>query len=69
MEDFGWMVISDGQVPEGIHSPISPADRRIVRTDYFTLDGRRTDAPLSGGIYLQRTTYHDGTVETKKLFR
>lgn len=68
MEDFGWMVVSDGQVPEGIHSPISPADRRIVRTDYFTLDGRRTDAPLSGGIYLQRTTYHDGTVETKKLF-
>lgn len=41
----------------------------ILRTEFFTLDGRRVAAPLRGVITLRIDHYSDGTVTTRKTKR
>ena len=65
MEDFGWMVISDGQAPSSVTRPV--ADATPVGTQYFTLDGRRISTPTTDGIYIRRTVMSDGTVQGAKV--
>lgn len=43
-------------------------DGELVNTEYFTLDGVKT-APSVSGMYVQKKTYSDGSVETKKIIR
>lgn len=42
---------------------------RAVRTEYFGIDGRRLQRPLTDGITVVRTTYTDGTVRSRKVVR
>lgn len=65
VEDFGWMVISDGQAP----SAIAPAktSSTVVQTEYYTLDGRHTPFPETQGIYIRRLVKADGTTQNEKF--
>lgn len=47
----------------GIEETVS--NRQPTATEYFDLSGRQISGPVSG-IYLQRTTFSDGTVTTSK---
>lgn len=67
-EDFGWMVISDGQVPSRIGQPREEASMEVVRTEWFGLDGRRVDGPVPGHLYLRRSTGRDGRMKTDKIY-
>ena len=66
MEDFGWMVISDGTLTR--MDSIRNLDGEVIRTEWFTLDGRRTEAPTASGLYIRRTTYRNGTTKTTKIY-
>lgn len=69
-EDFGWMVISDGTATA--LSPIVADDAfgpdGALRTEWFTLDGRRIATPTGSGLFLRRTTARDGSIKTTKIF-
>ena len=41
-------------------------DSNIVKTEYFTLDGVQTTSP-SNGLFIKKTTFASGKVETKKV--
>ena len=64
-EDFGWMVISDGTVTS--IAPIRNLDNDVMRTEWFTLDGRRVTSPAAGGIYIRRSTSLSGSIKTQKV--
>ena len=57
-----------------IHFPTSNGiedaaiEKNAVSTEYFTIDGVKAEA-LANGMYIQKITYSDGTVETKKICR
>lgn len=40
----------------------------IVKTEYFTIDGVRTNAAAKG-MYIQKSVYSDGSADTKKIVR
>ena len=42
--------------------------KEVKDIQYFTLDGVHT-TPLTDGIYVQKTTYSDGSVETQKIIK
>ena len=75
VEDFGWMVISDGTAT-GINRPTPDPSHEGGEAlpfgkrgeSLFTLDGRRVAAPSSGGLYIRRITYPDGSIRTQKVF-
>ena len=43
-------------------------NKELVNTEYFTLDGIKTNAKTNG-VYIQKKTYKDGTQEVKKINR
>ena len=43
-------------------------NNELVKTEYFTVDGVKADAKAHG-LYIEKKTYSDGTVETKKINR
>jgi hypothetical protein len=65
-EDFGWMVISDGQLPSSIGQPTERATETID-VEWYSLDGRQTPTPTPGHIYLRRSTDGKGRTKTEKI--
>lgn len=51
---------------DGISMPVASVID-ILRTEYYTLDGRRLAAPQRGTVTLRVDTYTDGTVTTRKV--
>lgn len=43
-------------------------DSEAVSTEYFTIDGTKTNN-LTNGMYIQKKTYSDGRQEVKKIYR
>lgn len=43
-------------------------ESNLLKTEYFTIDGIKTDVK-SHGLYIQKKTYSDGNVVTKKINR
>ncbi len=41
--------------------------KEVVKTQYFTIDGRQVVVPTMG-VYLMKKTYNDGSVMTEKVF-
>ena len=76
VEDFGWMVISDGTtngISRPVPNPSQDGEGVLPFTGewgegLFTLDGRRVAVPSSGGLYIRRITYPDGSIRAKKVF-
>ncbi len=66
MEDFGWMVISDGTLTR--IAPVADNDNEPMHSEWFTLDGRRVASPSNGGLYIRRTTFRNGTSKTTKIY-
>ena len=64
-EDFGWMVLSDGEVPESVPSPLSQEEKQPVRIEYYSIDGKLVRQPQSG-LFIQRNIYADGTSKAIK---
>ena len=65
-EDFGWMVISDGQVPSAIEQP-RKNEADIINIEWFSIDGRHVASPSDSHIYLRRITDSQGRTKTDKV--
>ena len=46
-----------------------PLSASIIRTEYFDLVGRRATPDAHSALLLQRATYSDGTIHTRKMLR
>ena len=70
VKDFGGydfeLIPLVGFVPSGIDG-IRGEDQRIVRIEYYSLDGRRIAAPTEG-VVIRRLYFGNGQVETDKLY-
>lgn len=54
-----------GGIGTGITTPVN--DQEVVKSQYFTIDGRQVANPGSG-IYIVRKTCKDNSVKTEKMF-
>ena len=67
-EDFGWMVISDSELPESILPAQNQKEKQPIRIEYYSLDGKLVRQPQNG-LFIQRYIYSDGTSKAiKKKF-
>ena len=70
VKDFGGydfeLIPLVGFVPSGIDG-VRGEDQRVVRIEYYTLDGRRIAAPTEG-VVIRRLYFGNGQVETDKLY-
>lgn len=70
VKDFGGydfeLIPLVGFVPSGIDG-VRGEDQRVVRIEYYTLDGRRIVAPTEG-VVIRRLYFGNGKVNTDKLF-
>ena len=64
-EDFGWMVISDGEIPERVLPARESDQRQPVKTEYYSLNGKRIHHPRNG-LFIQRDIFADGTSRATK---
>ena len=55
--------------PDGPTSVTSIDDEEVISRDYFTLSGVKVSAPKSGDIFIERSTYSDGSVKTRKVVK
>lgn len=53
---------------DGIQAPTS-AGARPVGVTYYQIDGQQITKPTTAGVFLQKTTYENGHVVTKKITR
>ncbi len=59
----------NGGVASGINDLKIDADKTgIVSTEYYNLSGQRIDVP-SGGVYIMRQRYSDGSVTMRKIMK
>ena len=55
-------------LPRDIKEIHAKSDKKVKARTYYTIDGRQLSAPQKG-IYVEKVTYEDGTIETiKKIF-
>ena len=55
-------------LPTDIKEIHAKSDKKVKARTYYTIDGRQLSAPQKG-IYVEKVTYEDGTIETiKKIF-
>ncbi|MDO4994055.1 MAG: LamG-like jellyroll fold domain-containing protein [Bacteroidales bacterium] len=54
--------------PTVVESMTEPSAVAVVATQYYTLDGQRTQQPVRG-LYIVKQTRSDGSVTTKKVLR
>jgi hypothetical protein len=70
VKDFGGydfeLIPLEGFVPSGIDG-VRGEDQRVVRIEYYSLDGRRIAAPKEG-VVIRRLYFGNGKVNTDKLF-
>lgn len=66
-EDFGWMVISDGQAPSAIRKIDADRSAEIISVEWYAIDGRRTLSPIPGRIYIRRSVDSMGRIKTEKI--
>ena len=70
VKDFGGydfeLIPLVGFVPSGIDG-VRGEDQRVVRIEYYSLDGRRIAAPTEG-VVIRRLYFGNGQVETDKLY-
>lgn len=52
-------------LPTGIKEIHAKSDKKVKARTYYTIDGRQLSAPRKG-IYVEKVTYEDGTIETIK---
>lgn len=50
------------------NDPVNADNREVVSVEYFTITGVKIQRPIEGGMYIERTTYDTGAVESKKMF-
>ena len=69
--DFVWRYLLESPFDRHIPSSIGivESDSKVVSTEYYSLDGIRSNTVPRSGMYIRRVRFSDGSEKTIKMVR